>query len=296
MQTVGAQWLLVETPDPGVVALVQTAMTLPVMLLALPGGVIADVFDRRWVLFAVQVYVFVVAGSLAGLTIAGLVTPVVLLVFTFALGSARQYSCRRGTPLLPELVPRSELGSATRLEMVGVNFGRSAGPALAGVVIAVSGVPAVFALNALVGDLFRHRLCCCGGVGRPNRRPAENGLCPRCGPVAAMCGTSRWCGGSCSGPSMFIAPGTALWALLPLVASERLGLGPAGYGALFGALGVGAIVAALVVGRVKRHLSTNRCSVRPGSSTHRLWSWSSWSPALWRRWSPWSSPVWPGWR
>ena len=73
MQTVGAQWFLVETAGAGgLVALVQTAATLPVMLLVLPAGVIADVFDRRWVLIAVQVYVLVVAGSLALLTLSGL--------------------------------------------------------------------------------------------------------------------------------------------------------------------------------------------------------------------------------
>src|SRR3954451_8981781 len=77
MQTVGAQWLLVSTPSAGaLVALVQTAALLPLMLLAMPAGVLADVFDRRWLLFTVQMYVLVVAGSLAVLTAAGLVTPV----------------------------------------------------------------------------------------------------------------------------------------------------------------------------------------------------------------------------
>ena len=87
MQTVGAQWLLVNGPGAGgMVALVQTAAMLPIMLFALPAGVLADVFDRRWLMFTVQVYVFVVAGILAALTAADLTTPTVMLLFTFLLG------------------------------------------------------------------------------------------------------------------------------------------------------------------------------------------------------------------
>jgi hypothetical protein len=90
MQTVGAQWLLVSAPNAGaLVALVQTAALLPLMLLALPAGVMADVFDRRWLLFTVQVYVFVLAGLLAVLTALGLITPVLMLIFTFLLASVR---------------------------------------------------------------------------------------------------------------------------------------------------------------------------------------------------------------
>src|SRR4029453_15991889 len=150
MQTVGAQWLLVSTPNAGaLVALVQTAALLPLMMLALPAGVLADVFDRRWLLFTVQMYMLVVAGSLAVLTVAGLVTPTLMLVFTFLLGIGAAVQLPTWQAVLPELVPRKQLGAATRLEMVGVNVGRSVGPAIAGVVIAVSQVATVFALNAL---------------------------------------------------------------------------------------------------------------------------------------------------
>ena len=83
MQTVGAQWQLVNAPGAGgMVALVQTAAMLPIMLFALPAGVLADVFDRRWLMFTIEVYVFVVAGILAALTAAGLTPPTVMLLFT----------------------------------------------------------------------------------------------------------------------------------------------------------------------------------------------------------------------
>ena len=93
MQTVGAQWLLVDAPNAAtLVSLVQAAMTLPVMLLALPGGVLADSFDRRWLLFTVQVYFFTVGALLTVLTAVGLMPPALLL----ALRSPQQCSCRHG--------------------------------------------------------------------------------------------------------------------------------------------------------------------------------------------------------
>ena len=101
MQTVGAQWLLVDAPNAAaLVSLVQAAMTMPVMLLALPGGVLADSFDRRWLLFTVQVYFFVVAIVLTVLTAAGLMPPALLLALTFALaiGAAVQLPTWQPSP------------------------------------------------------------------------------------------------------------------------------------------------------------------------------------------------------
>jgi MFS family permease len=237
------------------VSLVQAATTLPVMLLALPAGVLADSFDRRWLLFTVQTYFFVVGISLTALTFAGLMPPALLLafIFAFAIGAAVQLPTWQAT--IPELVPRTQLRAATRLDMVGVNLARSAGPALAGLVITSFGVPYVFALNALsvvflaIALLFWRR-----PAGAEARRE-------RFVPALRAGGRYVW-----HEPvvrrillrtSLFITPAMALWALLPLIASQRLGLGADGYGALFGALGVGAIVAALVLGRVRGHLSTN---------------------------------------
>jgi MFS family permease len=257
MQIVGAQWLLIDAPNAAtVVALVQVANTLPVMLLALPGGVLADSFDRRWLLFTIQVYFFVVGALLAALTFAGLMPPALLLAFTFslAIGAAVQLPTWQAT--LPELVPRNQLRAAARLEMVGVNLARSVGPALAGLVIAYFGVPVVFALNALsviflaVALLFWRRSPTESQAGRERFVPAL-----RAGsryvwhePVVRRILLRAM---------LFITPAIALWALLPLIASQQLGLGADGYGALFGALGVGAIVGALVLGRVRDRVSSN---------------------------------------
>jgi MFS family permease len=257
MQTVGAQWLLVDAPNAAtLVSLVQAANTLPVMLLALPGGVLADSFDRRWLLFTVQVYFFVVGILLAALTFAGKMPPALLLALTFALaiGAAVQLPTWQAT--IPELVPRSQLRAAARLEMVGVNLARSAGPALAGLVIARFGVPWVFALNALsvvffaIALLFWRRPPVGSDVRRERFVPAlrAGGRYVWHEPVVRRILLRAM---------LFVTPGMTLWSLLPLVASQRLGLGAAGYGALFGALGAGAIVAAVVLGRVRTRLSTN---------------------------------------
>src|SRR6188472_3152079 len=150
MQTVGAQWQLVHAPNAAtLVSLVQAATTLPVMLLALPGGVLADSFDRRWLLFTIQVYFFVVGILLAALTAAGQMPPALLIAFTFLLGVGAAAQLPSWAATLPELVPRSQLRAATRLDLVSVNVSRAVGPALAGVVIAhFGGAPMVFALNA----------------------------------------------------------------------------------------------------------------------------------------------------
>src|SRR5512133_3857833 len=257
MQTVGAQWLLVDAPNAAaLVSLVQAAMTLPVMLLALPGGVLADSFDRRWLLLTVQAYFFLDAVLLTVLTATGLIPPALLLglIFAFAIGAAVQLPTWQAT--IPELVPRSQLRAATRLEMVGVNVARAVGPALAGLVIAGFGVPVVFALTALSVVFLSVALL------RWRRPPAgSEPRRERFVPALRAGGRYVW-----HEPVvrrillrvvLFIPAGVALWALLPLIASQRLGLGPAGYGALFGALGAGAIVAALVLGRVRDRLSTN---------------------------------------
>jgi predicted MFS family arabinose efflux permease len=258
MQTVGAQWLLVDAPDAAaLVALVQTATTLPVVLLALPGGVLADSFDRRWLLFSVQAYFFAVGLLLAGLTAAGQMTPALLLAFTFALGAGVAVQLPAWGAIIPELVPRTQLRAASRLDLVGVNLSRAIGPALAGLVIAhLGGVPVVFALNAASVVVLALALLLW-------RRPPAGVEGPRERFVPALRAGGRYVWHEpvvrrlLLRAVLFVVPAVALWALLPLVASRRLGLGADGYGALFGALGVGAIAGALVLGRVRTRLSTN---------------------------------------
>jgi MFS family permease len=255
-QMVGAQWLFVHDPNAAtIVTLVQTASTLPMMLLALPAGVLADAFDRRWLMFGVQIYFIVVAALLAGLTAAGLMPPALLLTFTFAVGAGQAMLSPTWQALITELVPRNEFAAATRLDMVSVNVSRAAGPALAGLVIAHWGVPPVFAMTAVCSCFLAVVLLAWRRppVTHGEREPfmpalVAGGRYVRHEPVVRKI-LLRF--------ATFMVPACAVWALLPLIASQQLGLNADGYGLLFAALGLGAVIAALCLGWVKQHLSSN---------------------------------------
>jgi MFS family permease len=258
MQTVGAQWLLVGEPNAGtLVSLVQTAGTLPVLLLALPAGVLADSLDRRRLLIWVQLFQVGVGVALTALTLAGVMTPPLLLALTFALGCGMAMTNPAYQAVIPELVPRSQIPEAAALGSIGMNLARSVGPALAGLLVAHVGVAAVFAINAATFLIFAVALF----VWR--RRPPEDAGLPE--PfVAALRAGGRYVRYSpvmrrlLLRVSLFIGPAVALWALLPLLADRRLGMGAGGYGLLLTALGVGAVLGALVMGRIRAVLSANQ--------------------------------------
>jgi MFS family permease len=252
---VGAQWLFMNDPNAAtIVPLVQTASTLPMMLLALPAGVLADAFDRR-MMFVIEVYFIAVSALLAVLTALGRMPPALLLTFTFAVGAGQAMLSPTWQAMITELVPRSEFAAATRLDMVSVNVSRAAGPAIAGFVIAAWGVPPVFALNVATG-------CVRAAILLAWRRPTiQAGQRERFLP--ALLSGSRYVRHEPVVRTIllrfatFIFPAGVVWALLPLIASRQLGLAANGYGNLFAALGVGAVTAALGLGRVKQKLSSN---------------------------------------
>ncbi|MEH1129736.1 MFS transporter [Micromonospora sp. CPCC 206061] len=264
MQTVGAQWLLVEQRDSSaLVALVQTASMLPVLLLALPSGALADTFDRRRLLIAVQGFLVSVGALLTVLTAADKMPPALLLTLTFALGAGQALTLPAWQALIPELVPRPQLQAASALGSISINLARSVGPAIAGVLVAQVGVAAVFGLNALSFLVFglvllRWRRPVDGAAGAPERFTAAmraGGRYVRHSPIVRRILLRA---------SLFVVPGSALWALLPLVASRRLALGAGGYGLLLGAIGVGAVVGAVVLPRVRERLTPNQLLAAAG--------------------------------
>ncbi|RLP95580.1 MFS transporter [Micromonospora sp. CV4] len=258
MQTVGAQWLLIHHSNAStLVALVQTASLLPVLLLALPAGVLADSFDRRHLLIAVQLFLVAVAAALTLLTVTDRMPPALLLTLTFAFGVGQALTLPAWAAVIPELVPQDQLRAASALGSISVNMARAVGPAVAGVLIARTGVAPVFALNAVAFLIFTYALA----RWRPgNARAVE--VPERF--TAALRAGSRYVRHSPTVRRLlrralvFVIPASSLWALLPLVASRRLGLGSGGYGLLLAALGVGAIAGGLLLAVIRTRLSANQ--------------------------------------
>jgi MFS family permease len=258
MQTVGAQWLLVDEPNATtLVALVQTMSMLPVLVLALPSGVIADSFDRRRWLVLVQCCSFAVAAVMTLLTAVGTMSPSLLLAFTFLLGCGAALTMPAWLAIIPDLVSREHLPAAAALGSISINVARAVGPAVAGVLISFAGVPVVFAINALSYVLLAIALVVWG----PD--PAVSGDVPERF-VPALRAGARYIRHSLITRRillrsiLFVGPGAALWALLPLVATQRLGLDSAGFGFLLGAMGVGAVAGALVMPWLRSHLSASQ--------------------------------------
>jgi len=130
MQTVGAQWLLIDR-SPLLVSLVQTASSLPIVLLALPAGAWADLADRRRLLLGAQAGMFLAAAALAGTTFLGAASPTVILTLTFLLGCGNAVAAPAWQAIQPDLVDRPVLPQAAALNGVNMNLARAVGPLLA---------------------------------------------------------------------------------------------------------------------------------------------------------------------
>src|SRR6202047_2251381 len=150
MQSVGAAWLMVSlNAGPMYVALTQTASALPFFILALPAGAIGDIVDRRKLILYTESWMVGVALVLAALTLAGFVSPLPLLILTFALSAGDAFESPSWRAVLPELVKKEDLPAASALNGIEFNFARAVGPGLAGLVIAAAGVGSAFLLNAV---------------------------------------------------------------------------------------------------------------------------------------------------
>jgi MFS family permease len=264
MQTVGAQWMLVEAPDSAaLVALVQVATTLPMLLFALPAGALADIMDRRRLLVAVQLFQLAVGAGLSVLTALDLMPPALLLTFTFLLGSCLAATLPAYQVVVQELVPRDQVRAVASLGGVAVNGARAVGPALAGVLLAQVGPSVVFAVTAVAAFVFVVALTV---TGRP---PPDAALPPERFASALRAG-GRYVRNSPAVRRMllrvflFVLPGSALWALLPVVADQLLDSGSAGYGLLLGTLGAGAVLGAAVLPPIGARLSQNQVLVVSG--------------------------------
>ena len=255
MQNTGAGWLMTTLdPDPLSVSMVQAATILPIFLLALPAGAIADIIDRRLFILVTQGWMLLAAGVLAVLTYAGLTGSWSLLALTFAIGIGTAMNAPAWGSVMAEAVPRHDLAQAIALNGVGFNIARAIGPALAGFLLLFGGPALAFGLNAIsylaiVGVLLTwHRR------HRTSKLPREHLLSAmrvgmrfvRHTPVmrAAMLRSAA-----------FYGPASAPWAMLPLVVHDQLHLGAGTYGALLGLMGVGGVAAGLVLPQIRARLS-----------------------------------------
>jgi MFS family permease len=258
MQMVGAQWLLVGLPNAAIlVSLVQTADMLPDMLFELVGGSLADTLDRRKLLIAVQALLVVFGTALTLLTLAGQMPPYLLLFFTFLIGTGSVIGLPAYQSLIPDIVPRTEIQAASALGSMNINIARAVGPAIAGLVIAQIGVPAVFALNTLSFVFYLLVLL----FWRPP--PRARGGAPEPFVSAVLTGIryvrySSVVRRILLRSAIFLVPASVLWALLPLVATQRMGQGAGTYGLMLGALGIGAVAGALLLARVRGRLTTDQ--------------------------------------
>ena len=149
MYDVGASWLMTSlSPNPLFVSLITTATALPIFLFALPSGILSDIFDRRIILLITSAYMVAISTTLGILTLIGLTTPTILLIFTFAIGAGMTMIRTPIIPTLSGLVPRSELPAALTLSALGGNIGRVVGPTIGGIIVASIAPWAVFFLNS----------------------------------------------------------------------------------------------------------------------------------------------------
>lgn len=247
IQDVGAAWLMTSlSPEPAMVALVQTANLAPILLFALFAGALADTFDRRRVLLAAQLWAGTVSLGLACMSLLGLVGPWLLLLFTFAVGSGVALNGPAWQATVREIVPQGNLAAAVTLTAIAYNIARAIGPAVGGALVASFGAQVAFFVNAVCS-------LCMIGVLVSWRRPAAVNDLPRERLGHAVVAGLRYVQETpairvvLGRGSVFSGVAAALMALLPLVARDRLGGNAALYGALLGAFGVGALAGAFAI-------------------------------------------------
>ncbi len=255
IQSVGAAWLMTSIgASADLVALVQASMTLPIMLFSLMAGAIADNFDRRRLMIIAQLFLLAVSVALTLCAYLGLVTPWLLLTFTFLVGCGIAFNGPAWQSLVGEMVPRDDLPAAIALNSMGFNIARSVGPALGGLIVAAAGAFAAFAINAvsyfgLILVLVRWR-----PAGTPRVLPPESlgtamaagiryvAMSPNLGVVLLR-------------GAVFGLAAVAVQALMPLIARDLIRGGPLTFGLLLGAFGVGAVGGALLSARLRQAMS-----------------------------------------
>ncbi|MDI1451123.1 MFS transporter [Polyangium sp. 6x1] len=241
---------------PVYVALLQTASSLPVFLIGLPAAAFGDIFDRRKLLASFAAWMALVSVVLATLSFAGLLGPKSLLALTFALGLGAALSAPLWPAILPSLVDRSEHASAVTLAGVAVNVARAIGPALGGIGLALAGSGPVYSFNVLAFSVVVVQVL----RWKP---PVTKATLPPERVVGAIVAGLRFARRApalravLARAASFIVAGSALWALLPVVARRELHMTALRFGILLGCIGAGALAGAAVMPRARQKLGSD---------------------------------------
>lgn len=256
MMVTMAAWLMATlTPSVLMVALVQTAATVPTLLFGLFAGALADIIDRTRVIRYSQVVLLLATLVLAVVTLSNLLNPYLLLLFTFIVGTGFAFYLPAQLSSVNELVSQEELPRAVALNAVAFNVSRAVGPALAGAIatwqgsgssLLTSALFLTFMLVALIGWQSNQRP---PGVPEKLLSGVKSGLryTRHSTQMRSLIGRTL----------TFSICASALWALLPVIARDQLGLGAGGYGMIFGLFGTGAVIAALFMPRQLQHMTLN---------------------------------------
>jgi MFS family permease len=263
MQDTAGTWLMtVLTPSPLLIALMQTAASLPVVVLGLLAGATADIFDRRRLLIFWQAWMLSAVALLSVLTFFDIISPWILLILTFLLNIGTAMNSPAWQAIVPEVIPRRQLPDAISLNSAGFNLARALGPALGGLAIALfaratTGAASTFLLNSLsfVGVILV--------LYRWQRKPIFKSALPAERIQGSMRAGIRYIRYAPLLQAAFVRTllftlfVSAVWALLAVVAKNDLHQGAMGYGILNGSMGFGAVIGATMLPRVRRVLSAD---------------------------------------
>jgi MFS family permease len=255
---IGAGWLMTTmTDDPFIVSLVQAATTLPFFLFALLAGAIADNVSKSRMLLLVNCIMAFIAAILAVLVYLNLMTPYLLILFIFLIGSCSAFTAPPKQAINPLLVPKEDLQSAIALNSIGFNLSRSIGPAIAGILIVTLGPESPFIINALsfIAIIWAFIWWCPIKANEP--LPNE----PIPGAIKAGLRYARY-----SPPLRatlwrafaFFIPVSAYWALLPIFVKTEMNGGADLFGLLVGAIGLGAVIGAFLSPKIKKYFSSDQ--------------------------------------
>lgn len=265
MQNIAVTWLMRDwtDSDPVMIALVQTALFLPVMLLSLPAGAIADMFDRKTFLIISQVWMMTAPLVIAGLVILGVRSPYALLGVTALLAIGNAMKLPAQSSLMPALIDKKRLPLAIGLNSMAVNGGRVIGPAIAGVLLPFIGAMALFLGNSAIYLVYIGIL-----VKLPPIEPAKNR--PNVRFVGGLIDLARFAFTSPSYRNVLVRGGlyyctwSAVFVIAPLLVDNA-----SAYGTLYGLFGLGAVFGAAFYGRLSR-IASRTASVTIGITFHAL--------------------------